>query len=125
MPTKRNALMTWLVPMLCFFIAPPLGAALGTTMFRFAPTAAILAGLGIFAATTLPMVRELNTASGGTFVWWHLLIPAYGLFLACTAVPKLMATAKQKAGAPAPRSALLYLILFQYPFASDLNALAK
>lgn len=125
MPTKRNALTTFLLPTVCFFAAPPLGAALGTTPFRFAPTAAILVGFGLFAAACLAMVKELNAATGGTFVWWHLMIPFYGLYLAVTAIPKQMAQAKQQASAPAPRGAVMYLLLFLYAFASDLNDLAK
>lgn len=125
MPTKRNALMVFLIPTICFIAAPPLGAALGTTAFRFAPNAAILAGFLIFAMHAKAMVAELNAATGGKFVWWHLLIPVYGLFLAVTAIPKQMAEAKQKAQAPAPRGAVLYLFLFLFAFASDLNDVAK
>lgn len=124
-PTVRNPLSTFMVPIICFALAPPLGNFLGTTMFRFAPTAAIIAGLLIFMFHASQMVRELNAASGGAFVWWHLLIPIYGLYLAATAVPAQMAKAKQEQGKPPPRGALAYLFLFLYVFAADLNDLAS
>ncbi len=127
MPTKRNALMVFLVPVLSFFAAPPLGALLGTTHFRFAPTAAILFGFGFFFLTAGGMLRELNAlnSGGAPLVLWHLLVPFYGQYLAYTVVQPRMAEAKQKAGAPPARSAIAYVFVFLYAWASDLNDLAK
>lgn len=127
MPTKRNALMVFLLPVLCFLAAPPLGALLGTTPFRLAPTAAILLGFAFFFLTAGAMVRELNAidSGGAPLVLWHLLVPFYGQYLAFAVVQPRMAEAKAKAGAPAARSAIAYLFLFLYAWASDLNDLAK
>ncbi|MBK7585761.1 MAG: hypothetical protein IPI67_36940 [Myxococcales bacterium] len=61
-PTKRNAFVTWLIPSVCFALAPPLGAALGTTPFRLAPTAAIVAGFFIMLFTSISMAKELMTS---------------------------------------------------------------
>jgi hypothetical protein len=124
-PTTRNAFLTWLIPVLCFAAAPPLGAFLGTTAFRFAPNAAILVGVALFALNVKAMVAELTAVTGGDIVWWHLLIPIYGIYLAVTAIPSEMAKAKQKMGKPPPRGVIVYLFLFLYAFAADLNDLAR
>lgn len=124
-PTQRNALVTWLVPTLCFAAAPPLGNFLGTTAFRFAPNAAILCGALLTFVAARGMVAELNAAAGSSLKAWHLFIPVYGLYWAVVLVPKEMAVAKQKANRPKPRSAVLYLFLFLYAFAADLNDLAS
>jgi hypothetical protein len=124
-PTARNAFLTWLIPALCFAAAPPLGGLLGTTAFRFAPNAAILVGIGIFAFSVKTMVAELTAVTGGAVVWWHLLIPIYGIYLAVTAIPSEMAKAKQKMGKQPPRSVIVYLFFFLYAFAADINDLAR
>lgn len=124
-PTKRNALMTFLVPAICWALAPPLGNFLGTTSFRFSPTAAILAGTGIFFMYTRQMMRELRSVTEETFPWWHLLIPIYGLYVAATSLRIEMGKAKQKLGKGPPRGAIAYAFLFLYAFASDLNDLAS
>jgi len=123
-PTRRNALTTWLIPMVCFVLAPPLGGLLGETPFRFAPTAAILAGVAITYLSLVTMIRELNAAAGSSLVPWHLFIPLYGIYWAVVLVPKEMAVAKQKAGKGPPRGLVVYLLLFLYAFAADLNDLA-
>ncbi len=124
-PTQRNPWTTWLIPLACFAAAPPLGGLLGTTAFRFAPNAAILAGLGITAAFTKGMIDELNTAAGSQLKFWHLFIPIYGLYWAAVLVPQQMRLAKQKANRGQPRGAVVYLFLFLYALAADLNDLAR
>lgn len=128
--TRRNPLTTWLVPTLCFAAAPPLGNYLGTTPFRFAPNAAILAGAAISAMFLMAMIRELETMPsaqpGDTkLVWWHWFIPIYGLYWAAVIVPRAVAAAKKQAGKPAPRSAVAYLFVLLYALAADLNDLAE
>lgn len=124
-PTKRNALTTWLVPTVCFAVAPPLGNFLGTTAFRMAPTAAILAGIFIAFAFARVMLSELNSTAGSKLAAWHWFIPVYGLYWAAVSVQREMATAKQRAGKGAARGAVLYLFLFLYALAADLNDLAE
>ena len=123
-PTKRNALMTWLIPTLCFVAAPPLGNFLGTTAFRFAPTAAIICGVFLAGGFLAGMVKELNSVTGGKLVYWHFFIPLYGLYWAAALVPAEMAKAKQKAGKAPPRVGIAYLFVCLYALAADLNDLA-
>ncbi|MBX3131590.1 MAG: hypothetical protein KF718_33040 [Polyangiaceae bacterium] len=103
------------------------GAAnfLGTTAFRMAPTAAILAGIFIAFAFARVMISELNSVAGSKLVVWHWFIPVYGLYWAAVAVQREMATAKQRAGKGAARGAVLYLFLFLYALAADLNDLVE
>ena len=123
-PTRRNALVTWLIPMVCFALAPPLGNFLGTTPFRFAPTAAILTGVLITITFAQAMVAELNVVAGSSLKTWHLLIPIYGIYWAAVLVRKEMTVAKQKASKGSPRSLAVYLFLPLYALAADLNDLA-
>jgi hypothetical protein len=122
--TRRNALTTWLIPTVFFILAPPLGGLLGTTMFRFAPNAAILAGVLLTFASAGAMVREINAAAGSDLKAWHLLIPVYGLYWMAVLVPAQVAVAKQRAGKPPPRGLVVYLFLFLYALAADINDLA-
>lgn len=124
-PTRRNALVTWLIPMVCFALAPPLGNFLGTTAFRFAPTAAILAGVLITLTSAGAMIAELNTAAGSSLKVWHLFIPIYGIYWAAVLVRNAMKAAKQKARKGEPRSLIVYALLFLYALAADLNDLAE
>lgn len=123
-PTRRNPLTTWLIPTVFFLLAPPLGGLLGTTMFRFAPNAAILAGALLTFISAGAMIREVNAAAGSDLKAWHLLIPVYGLYWAVVLVRQQVAVAKQKAGKGEPRGTVLYLFLFLYALAADLNDLA-
>jgi hypothetical protein len=120
----RNPWATFLVPVVCFALAPPLGYFFGTTAFRFAPSAAIIAGTLIFAMHTWQMLHELKSISGDAPTWWHILIPIYGLYVAAVLVPKQLAKAKKLRNKPPPRSAVVYLFFFLYAFAADLNDLA-
>ena len=124
-PTVRNALMTWLVPMLLFAAAPPLGNFLGQTAFRFAPTAAILAGTLLALAHIRKMVGELNAVTGNPFVWWHCAIPFYGIYWAAVLLPAEVADAKQKAGKGARRGVVVYLFVPLYALAAELNDIAR
>ncbi len=123
-PTRRNPLTTWLIPTVFFILAPPLGNALGTTAFRFAPTAAILVGVALTFFSAAAMVREVNAAAGSELKPWHLFIPIYGIYWAAVLVPQQVAIAKQKAGKPPPRGLVVYLFLFLYALAADINDLA-
>lgn len=123
-PTKRNALVTWLIPTVCVALAPPLGALLGTTAFRLAPNAAILCGVLIALAVTHGMIAELNAAAGSELKSWHLLIPFYNVYWAAVLVRNETARAKQKANKGQPRSVVVYFLFFLYALAADLNDLA-
>jgi hypothetical protein len=122
-PTRRNALVTWLIPTVMIAMGPPLGAALGTTAFRLAPTFAIVGGILIFYFTTITMVKELNTAAQTDLKGWHVAIPIYGIYWAVVPVRAAMAKAKASAGKGEARGVVLYLLLFLYALAADLNDL--
>ncbi len=122
-PTTRNALLTWLLPVLLIAAAPPLGNFLGQTWLRLAPSAAMAGGILLIFFTMQRMAAELNSVTGGKLVGWHYLIPVYGLYWALAVLPKEMAAAKQKLQRPPPRGAVIYLLVCLYAFAADLNDL--
>ncbi len=123
-PTTRNALLVFLLPVILIAIAPPLGAALGQTHFRAAPSFAMVTGFLIMFFLLQRMAAELRSVTGGTLQGWYYLIPVYGLYWAATTLRAEVAAAKTKAGKPEPRSAVMYAFLCVYAFASDLNDLA-
>ncbi len=123
-PTRRNALLTWLIPVLIFMLTFPAGNYLGTTSLSFLVSLPNSISVIITLLYTFGMVRELNAAAGTTVKFWHIAIPFYNLYWLAVVVPGAMAIAKQKAGKPAPRGAVVYLFLFLYAFAADLNDLA-
>ena len=123
-PTRKNAWLVWLVPLGCFALAPPLGAAFGTTAFRAAPTAALNVGICLAVASVYGMLKELAGFTGRPGpVFWHWVIPFYGLYWAATVVRAEVVWAKAKAGQPAPRAAWIYAVALPYALAADLNDL--
>lgn len=124
-PTKRNALMTWLVPALIYMLTFPAGNFLGTTSLSFLVSLPGSISVLITLFSTMKMVAELNAAAGTTVKVWHIAIPLYNLYWLAVVVPGAMAIAKQKAGKAPPRGAVVYLFLFLYAFAADLNDLAE
>lgn len=124
-PTKRNALLTWLIPVLTYLLTFPAGNYLGTTSLSFLVSVPGSISVIFALGSTMMMIRELNAAAGTTLKAWHTIIPFYNLYWIAVVVPGAMATAKQKAGKAPPRGAAVYLFLFLYAFAADLNDLAE
>ncbi len=124
-PTKRNAFVTWLIPTLLFMLVFPAGNFLGQTSVSFLVSLPQSLSIIFVLFTTFAMVRELNPLAETPLKPWHLAIPLYNLYWMAVLVPQQMAVAKQKAGKPPPRSAIVYLLFFVYAFAADLNDLAS
>jgi hypothetical protein len=130
-PRRRNALLTFLLP---------LAVMLGGTMF-FSVLAGILGvgalfglaalayfgGLGWLLFNTIQMANEVKavTRSQG-FAWWPFFVPIYNLYWMWILVPQEVAKAKQMLGVQAPvRSIVLYIFLWQFALASDINDMAR
>jgi predicted transporter len=136
-PQRRNALMTFLLPLIiafgsvivsiiCGFIAanadlPILGILGGA-----------LAGLGFLVAgvialiSMIRMLGELNSVTRSNAVaWWMLFIPIFNIYVTLILIPNEVTKAKQMLGVREPtRNLLVYWFLGLYALAADLNDIA-
>ena len=75
------------------------------------------------------MLRELqNYTQDNEFVWWWLFIPCLGVYFAWIKVPEQVTKAKEKAGllqTKPTRGIVVYIFLWMYALASDLNDIAQ
>jgi hypothetical protein len=128
-PRRRNALMTFLVPLALMIGGSILGTILAMIYGPLGMLAPLfcLAGFALFVLYTIQMTNELKTATRNpAFAWWPIFIPIYSMYWMWILVPQEVAKAKQLLGVQAPtRGIVLYIFLFQYAFASDLNDLAR
>jgi hypothetical protein len=128
-PTRRNALMTWLLPGLVIFGGSILSTILG---FIYSPLASLsglffLAGMVMYLLSAIKMVNELKTVTRNTaFAWWPIIVPIYNYYWLWMLVPNEVKKAKQMMGVQAPpRSIVLYVFLWHFALASDLNDMAR
>jgi len=129
-PTRRNALLTLLLPaavvfggvflsvLLAFVISP----ALGSLASLFA-----LGGGVWYLLLAVQMVSELKSVTrSGELAWWPLIVPIYQLYFMWVVVPQEVAKGKQLVGArQPPQNILLYIFVWHYALASDLNDLVR
>jgi len=128
-PKRRNALMAWLLPMAVIFG----GFVLAIILAFISPSLAgigslaVLGGFVWYLLLTIQMVNELKSVTRNqAFAWWPVFIPIYQYYWAWLLVPQEVAKAKQMVGAQAPvRSIVLYIFLWHFALASDLNDLAR
>jgi hypothetical protein len=130
-PRRRNALLTFLLPLVVMIggmiVFGLLAALLNVPAIGALAMLAYLAGLGWFLFNTIQMANELKvvTRSPG-FAWWPIFVPIYGLYWAWILVPQEVAKAKQMLGVQAPvRSIVLYIFLWHFALASDINDMAR
>jgi hypothetical protein len=128
-PTRRNALMTFLVPALVMFGGIILGLILS---FVYAPLGMlallfVLAGSVMFLLSAIKMVNELKAVTkNAMFPWWPIFVPVYSIYWMWFMVPAEVAKAKQMIGAQQPpRSIVLYIFLWHFALASDINDMVR
>ncbi len=137
-PQVRNALMTFLLPAILavggviagVIVTIVGGVADGAT---FALLGTLIYGLGALAGgvlgliSAIKMIGELNGVTrSGAVQWWMLLIPFYSIYVAWIVLPGEVAKAKQMVNAQQPpRGIVVYIFLWLYAFAADLNDIAK
>ena len=132
-PTRRNALMTLLLP-----FAVIVGGSVLFTILSFLVTslASVFAGLnglctlvgvGWFVYLTIQMVGELKSVTqNGSLAWWPILVPIYSMYWAWFIIPAEVTKAKQLLGVQTPvRPIVLYIFLWPFAFASDLNDMVR
>jgi hypothetical protein len=130
-PTVRNPILTLLLPVIIMFgggiVASIMSAVdlggVGGALFGLAYVAAIV----VMFISVIKMVGELKAVTRNeSFAWWPIIIPVYSVYWAWILVPQEVAKAKQMSGVQAPpRGIVVYIFLFLYAFAADLNDIAK
>jgi hypothetical protein len=131
LPRRRNALMTLLLPMAVMFGGIILGVIIA--MLVSPGIGSLLSMLGVFGGalwglfTAIQMANELKAVTRNpAFAWWPMIVPIYQYYWLWFLVPQEVAKAKQMAGVPTPvRSIVLYIFLWPFALASDLNDLAR
>jgi hypothetical protein len=130
-PRKRNALMVMLLPLAIMFggaiVFGVLAALLGVPAIGLLALLAYLGGFGLFLFNTIQMANEVKTVTRTpAFAWWPIFVPIYSMYWAWILVPQEVAKAKQMLGVQAPvRSIVLYIFLWPFALASDINDMAR
>ena len=86
-----------------------------------------LVGAVLLVYIWMQMANELkNVTKNPAFNWWPILIPFYSMYWAWMIIPAEVAKAKQMLGVQqAPRSLVLYIFLWPFALASDLNDMVR
>lgn len=128
-PTKRNALMTFLLPGIVIFGGGILGSVLA---YIWAPLGLLsslfgLAGMIMYLLSAIKMANEIKSVTrNASFAWWPIFIPIYNYYWLWIMVPAEVTKAKQMMGVQQPtRSIVLYIFLWHFALASDINDMAR
>jgi hypothetical protein len=128
-PTRRNPIMTLLLPFAVIFGGAVLGSILSQIMAALGAVGSLvsLAGSIWFLLIAIKMVSELRTVTRSeALAWWPLIVPFYNYYFIFKIIPDEMDRAKQMLGVRQPRrSRVIYFFLFPYAFAADLNDLVR
>jgi hypothetical protein len=132
-PTRRNALMTLLLPFgviiggsIVFTILAMLLSSLAS-VFALLQMLCALGGSGWFIYTAIQMVNELKSVTNNaSLAWWPIFVPFYSMYWAWFIIPAEVAKAKQMLGVQqAPRGIVLYIFLWPFALASDINDMVR
>ena len=130
-PTVRNPIMTMLIPggiiVAGNIIATILVMVSGIGELGFVGNLFFLVGAVLGLMSVIKMTNELKAVTGNaSFAWWPAVVPGYNIYWSVMLVPGEMAKAKQMRGIQnPPRGLVVYLFLFLYAFAADLNDIAN
>ncbi|HLK40402.1 MAG TPA: zinc-ribbon domain-containing protein [Polyangiaceae bacterium] len=128
-PTRRNPVMTLLLPFAIIFGSILLGTILAiaiSPIFALLDLGA-LAGSVWFLLTAIRMANEVKfVTQNQAFAWWPIFVPFYNYFWLWILVPQEVAKAKQMLGVQQPpRSIVLYILLWPFALASDINDMVR
>jgi hypothetical protein len=132
-PTRRNALMTLLLPFgvimggsIVFTILAILINSLAG-VFSLLQLLCVLGGSGWFIYMTIGMVNELKSVTNNSaLAWWPIFVPFYSMYWAWFIIPAEVAKAKQMLGVQhPPRGIVLYIFLWPFALASDINDMVR
>ena len=130
-PHRRDPLKTWLLPFVdrssggIIFgrILMLLSLALGSLALFIL----VLGGMAWYGLLAFQMANEVKAVTRNpAFVLWPMVVPFYSLYWAWLLVPQEVARAKQMMGIQAPtRPIVLYIFLWHFALASDVNDLVR
>jgi hypothetical protein len=129
-PTRRNALMTMLLPWGIVFggfvLSVILSIAVGPTLGMLGSLVA-LGGCVWYLLIAIQMMSELKSVTHNeVLAWWALIVPLYQLYVMWIVVPQEVAKAKQMLGVRTEtQPILLYVLLWPFALASDLNDMVR
>ena len=129
-PTRRNPLMVLLMPFAVLFggsILCTILSILVSSVFGFVQLLFVLGAGAWFLMLVIPMVNELRAVTQNqNLAWWPILVPFYNYYWAWLVIPQEVAKAKQMLGVQQPpRPIVLYIFLWPFALASDLNDMAR
>jgi hypothetical protein len=136
-PTRRNALMWWLVPFALIAGGGVVGSLLTIVLGMISPSLAlvgtllmmlaVLAGAALAILGGIRMVNEVKSVTrNAAFAWWPMFVPIYNMYWMWVLVPQEVAKAKQMLGVQTPvRSIVLYIFLWHFALASDINDMVR
>jgi hypothetical protein len=128
-PQRRNALMTFLLPLAVVAGGIVASTVLGMILRPLALVGSLveLAGCAWMILLTIQMVNELKVVTrNDAFAWWPIFVPLYQFYWAVVLLPQEVKKAKQLLGVQQPvRSPVLYLFLMLFALASDINDLVR
>jgi hypothetical protein len=129
-PTRRNALLTLLLPGAVIFGGVLLSVVLALMISPAVGPFALLFMLGgglWYLLLAVQMVNELKSVTRSEeLAWWPLIVPIYNVYFMWFVVPQEVGKAKQLLGVrQPPQPILLYIFLWHFAFASDLNDMVR
>jgi hypothetical protein len=136
-PTRRNPVMTWLMPAIVMIGAVIVGVVLSLVLAAISTGLALIGTLvmllGVLAGGVLAllsakkMAEEIKAVTQNpAFNWWPVLIPGYNAYWALLIVPAEVTKAKQRLGVQAPtRGLVVYFFLWPFALASDINDMVR
>jgi hypothetical protein len=128
-PTRRNAILTLLLPLGVMFggvivsmVLAFLSPALGSLAALF-----VLGGSVWYLLLAVQMIRELRSITRSEeLAWWPLIVPLYNIYFMWLLVPQEVTKAKQMLGVrQPPQHLLLYIFLWPFALATDLNDMVR
>jgi hypothetical protein len=128
-PTRRNAIMTQIIPFAVMFGGAILAGILAvaiTPELGMLGSLANLVGYVLMVVSYAKMTNELKSVTqNASFAWWPIFIPFYNLYWMLILLPAEVTKAKQMLGVQQPtRNIVLYFFFGLYAFSADLNDMA-
>lgn len=128
-PSRRNALMTILLPAAVIFGGVLLSVVLAFLSASLVPLASLvmLGGSVWYLLLAVQMTNEVKSVTHSeALAWWPLIVPIYQLYFMWVVIPQEVAKAKQMLGSrQPPQNIVLYIFLWHYALASDLNDMVR